>query len=134
MMLSQRLLRGDQPVPKLETEQVLPITRKRYGGTAPTSKDKVAWKLNGSTGRIEVHRSPLDPNKWLTRAELEKVQNSMVALETVFERRRGFKPVTVLFEGQEGWKAVPGHRHTRNYHRYISGKWVYSPRWGDDGY
>ena len=95
----------------------------RRSGNKPAGKaDSVGWRSNGGPDRVEVFRSPLNREDWVTRDERAEVIRLLKSVEGPFTSSHGYTVLYDLQEGINGWFAANGRR--RVCRRYTRGQWV----------
>ncbi|MDE1975590.1 MAG: hypothetical protein KGI49_03755 [Patescibacteria group bacterium] len=112
------------------------ISRKKSNRNIPPRKSDIrAWRHNGSPEPELVLRSPLDPNTWLSPAELNMLCKSLSREEAPFTSRKSSLPILRPEPGQFAWfRPRNPRKKSRDRYIYDGEKWVEAPERADDGY
>lgn len=129
-----------QPVTSTVVTGEYKYTRKKNRDSRPPrEKDTFAFRWNGVADPVEVVRSPLNHESWVTTKGREIIVAELLAAGWAFEKRKGFTMVPPKKAGSPeeekvfGWLKLPGNKW-RSLYQHSGYGWNKVFRMFDDGY
>lgn len=131
--------REAQPVRSNISGEYKYTRKKDRDSRPPREKDTRAFQWNGAADPVEVVRSPLNHESWVTTEGREIIVAELLSVGWAFARRSGYamvppkKPGSPEEEKVFGWLELPGDR-CRSLYQHSGHGWNKVFRRFDDGY
>ncbi len=133
MPVTLEMLGGTPAVDTVPQTPEPTFTQKKRRDSRPSKlSDAHVWRWEGDGPPIEVVRSPINSEGWVTVHERQCIISELLPRGWAFAKRRGW----ALVRGEEdakGWRKVNGHGQ-RRFHIFKEGIWQRENEFFDSGY